>query len=360
VRPLPVEDRRHTDRRQGRLKLVVTPEPLAPASDEPPFLRPNRRVRHRRARRGWPARAVIALQIGGGLLVAAWALWAGYSRVMASERLKVTRVEVRGSRFLSEGEVRGLLGPAVGENILALDLEGLKSRLRASPWVAEAAVVRSLPDTLRVEIRERTPLALAEMDRLYLMDAEGTLIDIYGPRTSAFDLPIVRGLQGVAPEERRGRAERAGGLLRELGELGSEISEVAFDRTGDVRVVLRGPGEALLMGAPPYRRKLVDFLGLRKELAARCPAAHTFDLRFRERIYVEQCEAAPAPAEPSPPEPAVVPAAPPPALESAPPPPNSEPANEPTPRPTPGEAAAATPARGGSGGRDHSAPQLDS
>jgi hypothetical protein len=339
VRPLPVEERRHTDRRQGRLKLVAAPEPLPLESDEPAFLRPNRRVRHRRARRGWPARVVLALQIGGGLLIAVWALWGGYARVMASERLKVNRVEVRGSRFLSEGEVRGLLGPAVGENILALDLEALKSRLRASPWVAEAAVVRSLPDTLRVEIRERTPLALAEMDRLYLMDAEGALIDIYGPRTSGFDLPIVRGLLGVEPEERRARAERAGALLREAAELGSEISEVVVDRAGEVGVVLRGAGEALLMGPPPYRRKLVDFLALRKELAARCPAARTFDLRYRERIYVGQCEVAAAPA-PAPAEAAVEPPAivPQPSSESPQPPANAEPASEPTPRPTAGAA----------------------
>jgi cell division protein FtsQ len=331
VRPLPVEERRRVDRRQGRLKLVAAPEPLPPVTEESPFLRPNRRVRHRRARRGWPARAVVALQVAGGGLIAAWALWGGYSRVMASDRLKVNRVEVRGSRFLSEGEVRGLLGPAVGENILGLDLEALKSRLRASPWVAEAAVVRSLPDTLRVEIHERTPLALAEMDRLYLMDAEGALIDIYGPRTSGFDLPIVRGLQGVPAEERRERAERAGALLRELGELGTQISEVSFDRTGDVRVVLRGPGEALVMGASPYRRKLVDFLGLRKDLAARCPAAHTFDLRFRERIYVAQCEAVAMPAEPAPEATTVPePASPPPALESAPPPPAPERTGRPT------------------------------
>jgi cell division protein FtsQ len=342
MRPLPgaIEDRRHTERRQGRLKLVVAPEPLAPENDEPPFLRPERRVRHRRARRGWPARAVLALQIGGGVLISAWALWGGYARVMASDRLKVNRVEVRGSRFLSEGEVRGLLGPAVGENILALDLEALKSRLRASPWVAEAAVVRSLPDTLRVEIRERTPLALAEMDRLYLMDAEGALIDIYGPRTSGFDLPIVRGLMGVEPAERRARAERAGTLLRELADLGSEISEVVVDRAGEVSVVLRGAGETLSMGAPPYRPKLVGFLALRKELAARCPAARTFDLRYRERIYVERCEAAAEPA-PAPAEAVVLPSpvAPAPAREAGPPAPAStEPVPEPSSRPTAGPA----------------------
>lgn len=266
--------------------------PLNLGGEEPTFLRPRTRTRARRPRRGFAARAVLVLQVAAVLTAAVAAVWTGYARVMASERLRVGRVEVEGSRFLSEGEVRELLGPAVGENILGLDIEALKARLRASPWVADATVQRTLPDTLRVEIRERVPLALAEVDRLYLMDADGGLIDIYGPRTAVFDLPIVRGLQGVEGEARRDRAQRAGALLRDLGELAAEISEVYVEPSGDLRVVLRGAGEVVVLGAPPCRKRFVMFLGLRKDLAERCPGAEYFDLRFRGRIYVRVADGA--------------------------------------------------------------------
>jgi cell division protein FtsQ len=206
---------------------------------------------------------------------------------MASERLRVERVEVRGNHFLSEGEVRELLGPAVGENILGLDIDALKGRLRSSPWVAEATVTRTLPDTLRVEIRERAPLALAELDRLYLMDGDGSLIDMYGPRTSGFDLPIVRGLAGTTGEARRDRAQRAGTLLQDLGDLAREVSELQVEDSGDLRIVLRGAGEVVRMGPPPWRDRFLTFLGLRKELAARCPDTEYFDLRYRDRIYAK-------------------------------------------------------------------------
>lgn len=269
--------------------------------EEPTFLRPKTRTRVRRVRRGFTARAILALQAVAALIIAVGALWAGYAQVMSSERLKVARVEVRGSHFLSEGEVRELLGPAVGENILTLDLEALKGRLRSSPWVADAMVGRTLPDTVRVEIRERIPLALAEVDRLYLMDGEGGLIDIYGPRTASFDLPIVRGLAGVLGESRRDRAQRAGALLRDLGDVAAELSEVYVLDSGDLRVVLRGAGEVLLMGGPPYRQRFLTFLSLRRELAERVPGAECFDLRFRGRIYArpagegKQTVEAPAP-----------------------------------------------------------------
>jgi cell division protein FtsQ len=292
---------------QTRLRLPRVEVP-PPQGDEPPFLRPARRTRVRRVRRGLLGRAVVALEITGGALVVAFALWSGYAQVMASERLKVARVEVRGSRFLSEGEVRELLGPAVGENILALDIQELKGRLRASPWVADATVTRTLPDTLRVEVVERAPLALAEVERLYLMDGDGVLIDMYGPRTAAFDLPIVRGLARADVEARRDRARRAGALLRDLGDLAAEVSEVEVEGSGDLRVVLRGAGEILRMGAPPYRPRLLTFLTLRQELNQRCPDAEYFDLRFRDRIYAKTAPR-PSPAPVTAPLP-VVPAAP--------------------------------------------------
>jgi POTRA domain-containing FtsQ-type protein/cell division protein FtsQ len=276
-----VTDRRlHTDRRQRRLSVAPPPVEDLPLDQDPPFLRPERRTRVRRQRRGLTHRVVLVVQLCAVALVAFTGAWAAYAKVMASERLKVRHLEVRGGRFLSEGEVRELLGPAVGENILGLDL--------AAPWVADALVSRTLPDTLRVEIRERLPLALAEVERLYLMDADGALVDIYGPRTAAFDLPIVRGLGRLEPEARRDRAQRAGALLQDLGDLAEEVSEVTVDEFGDLRVVLRGPGEVLRLGPPPYRKRFLTFLSLRKELKERCPQAEYFDLRFAGRIYAKE------------------------------------------------------------------------
>ena len=129
-----MSERRHLDDRRQRGLRIVPVELPAPV-EEAPFLRPNRRTRVRRARRGWMWRSILLLEATGGALVLTVALWASYAKVMASERLRVGNVEVRGSHFLSEGEVRELLGPAVGENILGLDIQALKARLRSSPWV---------------------------------------------------------------------------------------------------------------------------------------------------------------------------------------------------------------------------------
>jgi cell division protein FtsQ len=268
------------NKRRGLPPRDIPPEP--PSAE--PFFRPQGRARVRPGRRGRARRLTLLLQTAAVLVLSLAALRAGYGKVLASDHLKVLVVEVKGNQLLSEGEVRELLGPAVGENILSLDLEALTKRLRTSPWVASTAVRRRLPDALVIEIVERVPLALAEVDRLYLMDGEGTLIDIFGPRTAQFDLPIVRGLQDKDADTRRSLAERAGTLLMDLGPLARELSEVQPQGDGLMRVVLR-TGEVLLLGEPPYRQRLQTFLSLRQALIERSPQAELFDLRFKNRIY---------------------------------------------------------------------------
>ena len=265
--------------------------PLHASADEP-FFRPQRRRRVRVARRGRLARMTLLLQLVAASALIGTAAWMAYTRVLASPRLHVAKIQVLGNQHLSENEVRELLGEALGQNILTVDIDALTARIMASPWVGRATVRRRLPDALEVTIFEREPLALAEVGGLYLMDEEGTLIDRYGPSTAVFDLPIVRGLQNVSAEERRERASRAGALLSDLDDLAVEVSEVEVETSGDVRIVLRGGGEVLRLGAPPYRERLATFLRMRGALTERSPRAEYFDLRFRSRIIVREPRAA--------------------------------------------------------------------
>jgi hypothetical protein len=101
----------------------------------------------------------------------------------------------------------------------------------------------------------------------------------------------VRGLSDLDGEARADRAARAGALLRDLGDLAAQVSEVSVEGSGDLRVVLRGAGEILRLGLPPYRERFALFLRLRQDLTKRCPRAEYFDLRFRSRIVAMEPQA---------------------------------------------------------------------
>jgi cell division protein FtsQ len=262
-------------------------EPLQSMSTEGPFFRPARLQRGKRERRSGWKRVVMALQIAAGMGAALVSAYLLTERFALPNRFRIATIEVKGNKFLSEGEVREMLGPAIGGNLMSANLEALRANLAASPWVGGAIVRRKLPDTLTVDVTERFPVALAETDQLYVMDASGELIDLLGPRTAGFDLPVIRGLGGVSVEVRRDRARRASALLNDLGELSAEVSEISVDHAGDLMVVLRGDGSVLKLAEPPYQKRVLSFLALRQKLHERCPDAEYFDLRFKDRIYAK-------------------------------------------------------------------------
>ena len=257
------------------------------SSGDGPFFRPARLSKSRREKRSGLKRLFLALQIAAALAAIVVGGFLVTERFAIPNRFRITSIEVKGNHFLSEGEVREMLGPAMGENLLSANLESLRSNLAASPWVGGAIVRRKLPDTLMVSVTERFPIALAEAEQLYVMDASGELIDLLGPRTAGFDLPIIRGLGGVSTEVRRDRARRANVLLEDLGELSGEVSEISVDRAGDLMVVLKGDGSVLKLAEPPYQKRVLSFLALRQKLRERCPDAEYFDLRFKDRIYAK-------------------------------------------------------------------------
>jgi cell division protein FtsQ len=261
--------------------------PLQSQSSDGPFFRPTRSARAKRDKRSGIRKLFIAVQMAAVLGASAVFLFLLTERFAIPNRFRIASIEVKGNKFLSEGEVRELLGPAIGGNLISANLEGLRANLAASPWVGGAVVRRKLPNTLLVDVTERFPIALAETDQLYVMDASGELIDLLGPRTADFDLPIIRGLSGVSVEVRQDRARRANTLLDDLGDLSAEVSEISVDRAGDLLVVLRGDGSVLKLAEPPYRKRVLSFLALRQKLRERCPDAEYFDLRFKDRIYAK-------------------------------------------------------------------------
>ena len=74
-----------------------------------------------------------------------------------------------------------------------VDVARIRERLLAFGWVKDARVSRRLPDTLVVDIVERTPVALwQDSGRLALIDADGVVLDRV-PIDKMPDLPLLIG-----------------------------------------------------------------------------------------------------------------------------------------------------------------------
>jgi cell division protein FtsQ len=141
------------------------------------------RTRKRFARRQWRRRwlawryLVVAAVV---VLVAGFGVWAAYfSSWLSVKGLDISGVS--GSITLSKGEVRRAADVPLGGPLLRADLERVRRRVGSLAEVRSVDVSREWPSKIRIQVVERTPVAVIEIGgRLRALDASGVVFSSYG------------------------------------------------------------------------------------------------------------------------------------------------------------------------------------
>jgi cell division protein FtsQ len=217
--------------------------------DEPRYLRRQKPVEIRRKKFGGKSwsfyrRMLVAAAVAIGFFTAAGV--AGefllYSPKVAL--LKPDQVELTGNRIVSREAVLQQFARDRNRSVIRIPLDARRSALEELPWVETASVQRILPNRIRVEITERTPIAfLRNGTELALIDGHGVILD--RPRGENFQFPIVTGLsENMARDERGRRVQTYQEFLRDIdmvrGGSSDRVSEVDLANPRDLRVVMTG------------------------------------------------------------------------------------------------------------------------
>ncbi len=147
--------------------------------------------------------------VGAWLVVVLCLLAAGWI-LLASPWGTVQRVEVAGTGRVDPAEVRALVAEEVGGPLVLVRTGSLEQRVRTLRLVAGARVLRVWPGLLRVEVRERQPVAalpaqagarpagIAAGSGYRLVDRDGVEVDVV-PKPPA-RLPVLEvDLVGAGP-----------------------------------------------------------------------------------------------------------------------------------------------------------------
>lgn len=198
----------------------------------------RRALRGRRRRLGWLPTSVLGV---AALLTSTWA--ASVSPVFELRELQVT-----GQSHLTRRQVVALSGVKSDANVLWLSAGAVAARLEeSSPWIASAAVSRSLPGTISIEILEREPVAaVADGSRWLLVAADGMVLEATreDPGLPLIEEPSARSGGRSAGPGLMGRShpglELAARVLAPMGErLRSRIEAVVTGSEGIVVLRLR-------------------------------------------------------------------------------------------------------------------------
>jgi cell division protein FtsQ len=265
--------------------------------EESPFLRGQKRVSARRS--SLPkktANRLIWISLAAALVCfATVAAGAFYRYGERSWRFRVDssdNIEITGTQNVTKGQIMEVMGVDMGRNVFFIPLAQQKAQLEQIPWVESASVMRFVPNRLRVEIHERTPVAFARVGpRISLIDASGALMELTSKKKYSF--PVIRGMNAGEPLSTRApRMKVYNELARELDSGGAhysqDLSEVDLSDLEDVKVRVNDPsGEVLVhLGASDYLRRYKIYVAHAREWRQQFDKLESVDLRYENQIIV--------------------------------------------------------------------------
>lgn len=113
--------------------------------------------------------------LAGGLL---FMFLSGYQTATASPFFSLRNIDIRGTERTSKDEISRIVSTSVEKpGVWNADLSDIRAKIEKFPFVKSAAVSRTLPAGIRVNITERVPAAVVQLNSgKFLIDVEGTLL----------------------------------------------------------------------------------------------------------------------------------------------------------------------------------------
>ena len=272
------------------------------SEEEPRYLRRQKPVEIRRKKfgsRGWAfyRRLLVCFVIGAAGVVAAVyaARFLLYSPSMLL--LKPDQITVSGNHVVSREAVLQQFAQDRNRSVLLVPLNVRRAGLEKIPWVESAIVQRILPNRLRIELTERTPIAFARNgSELALIDTQGVLLD--RPRDEDLRFPIVSGVSEDLPREQREKRMQICQEFMKAVELvrpgsSDRISEMDVSNPKDLRAVMTGlasPADqqavTIHFGSGEFAGKYKMLLDNFSQWQANAGHVQSIDLQYSRQVVV--------------------------------------------------------------------------
>jgi cell division protein FtsQ len=272
------------------------------SDEEPKFLRRQKPVEIRRRKLGgktWSFyRRVIFWSIAGAAILTL-AIFGSRFALHSPEMLLLQpdQIQISGNHIVPSEEIQKLFLRDRNHSLLQIPLDTRRSEIQEVSWVEDASVQRILPNRLRVEITERTPIAFFRNGaELTLIDSHGVLLD--RPEGEDFHFPIVTGLSENMPrDEREKRMKIYEEFMQalELVKSGSadRLSELDLANPRDLRVVLTGLAGAdrpqavtVHFGQSDFTNKYRMLIENFAQWQANSGRVQTIDLQYSRQVVI--------------------------------------------------------------------------
>jgi cell division protein FtsQ len=163
------------------------------------FFRPHdvTRVRRNQHRIQFQRIAVIGRNFLFIAALAIGAVWM-YRHTQSDARFAVRHIEVAGAVHTPRRAVDEITRRYVGLNLFQIDIARVQRDLGSLPWIQRISIEKKIPDTLRINVVERTPVAIVRDAEGWLqyVDGSGVVLTELSPSIGDDDLPMITNAAG--------------------------------------------------------------------------------------------------------------------------------------------------------------------
>ena len=265
------------------------------APEPSPYLRRSKRVEVRRSAVRWKRilllGGLIALLSAGVLAAAAYGIGA---YLTSSPRFTLQdSLAIQGGDHVTRGQIARIFASDTGRSIFSVPLEKRRAQLMALPWIESASVVRAWPDRVRVEVRERQPVAFVRLPSgMSLIDRQGVLLPL--PIGGKFHFAVVNGITDSYPlAERKKRIGTVTAVLddldRETPHRSGDVSEIDVGNPEDAAITVSQGSSAVMvhLGSAHFLERYKLFLDNVENWREQYGSIHSVDLQYDKQVIVK-------------------------------------------------------------------------
>jgi cell division protein FtsQ len=218
-----------------------------------------------------------------------------YVHLLGDSYFRVREVEVEGSRKIPKETLLSLTTVEGMPNLFSVNLKEVVRQLESHPWIDQVRVRKVFPNKIFIQIEEKKPMAIIQLEELYYIDIRG---EIFSPvrNRDEYNYPYLTGVtrQGLEndPEEAKCLIMKALELLRMIDQEKvpplEEISEIHMEKTSGIQCFTKAEGVEVKMGWENFGEKLRRLFLIWSDLRKRGFSAVSIDCSDLKRIVVQK------------------------------------------------------------------------
>jgi cell division protein FtsQ len=217
-----------------------------------------------------------------------------YTHLLTSSEFELRDVKINGNNYISKNEILKMSKLENRANIFKTDIREVKTLLLSNPQFKKVNVDRIYPNTIEINVKERTPVAYVGENKNYEIDEDGVIFPAFKSSAMSEKLYLFKGvvinINEVGEKTSSVALKQGLFLVDKLNLLEtpylSNITGLDLTCPEEIALLVGNSSQVYKLGVGNWDEKISKLICLLKNLKDRNKEISTIDLRFRDEAVV--------------------------------------------------------------------------